>query len=167
MTPTPKNPDAERLAIDNDVQSRFWQRVNVRGKNECWEWTGTRSNGYGSIRVSGKTRKATHVSWEIANGKPFPKGMLACHRCDNPPCVNPAHLFVGTLADNARDMVEKGRHTLRSLTHCFKGHEYTPENTRTCTRKDGTRRVCLTCQAEYQAAYFKRRQAAATKETGK
>ena len=79
----------------------------------CLEWTGWRHpRGYGkmTVHVDGKqTGRLTHrVAWELANG-PIPEGMLVCHRCDNPSCCNPDHLFLGTDVDNMRDAREKGR----------------------------------------------------------
>lgn len=92
----------------------FWWHVDRR-PGECWEWRGHRTKqGYGSSGV-GKgwgggsgSRPAHRVAWELTNG-PIPPGLFVCHRCDNPPCCNPAHLFVGTAADNARDREAKGR----------------------------------------------------------
>lgn len=89
---------------------RFWPRVNKRGPEDCWEWTGQRHpSGYGTIKVAGMMRGAHRVAWELSHGT-IPAGLFVCHSCDNPPCCNPAHLFLGTSADNTRDSTAKGRH---------------------------------------------------------
>jgi hypothetical protein len=94
------------------LSDRFWVKVDKRGPDECWEWIGHRNkNGYGTIRPGGRGNAsvtATHVSYELANG-PIPNGLWVLHRCDNPACVNPNHLFLGTHQDNVDDMIAKGR----------------------------------------------------------
>jgi hypothetical protein len=92
---------------------RFWEKVHKAGKDECWLWTAsTDREGYGdlSVRISGKRGhlRAHRYSWELANG-PIPKGLCVLHDCDNPPCVNPRHLFLGTNLDNIKDRENKGR----------------------------------------------------------
>lgn len=77
-------------------------------EGECWEWRGYRNGGYGRIRVAGRSVLAHRVSYETWVG-PIPAGMQVRHRCDNPPCINPAHLEVGTHLDNMHDMHERGR----------------------------------------------------------
>lgn len=90
---------------------RFWEKV--RKSDSCWEWIGSisKDGGYGVFHVSSErpTVKSHRVSWEIANGC-IPEGMLVCHRCDNPKCVRPDHLFLGNYLVNNRDMVQKERH---------------------------------------------------------
>lgn len=89
-------------------QERFWDRV-YRGEGACQIWLGYVDRaGYGVIRFNGKNHLAHRASWIIEHG-PIPDGAMVLHRCDNPSCVNPAHLFLGTQRNNMEDMVTKGR----------------------------------------------------------
>lgn len=94
------------------IAERFWEKVDKRGPDECWEWKGGRqSMNYGMIGEGNRVRLATHVVWELTRG-PVPKGMLIRHLvCDNPPCVNPAHLAIGTQKDNMADRRAKLRYS--------------------------------------------------------
>lgn len=96
-------------------EDRFWAKVDKRGDSGCWEWQASRSAlGYGYFRMSMDEWMwlAHRASWVFANG-PIPTGMLVCHHCDNPPCVNPMHLFLGLDRDNTADRVRKGRSSRR------------------------------------------------------
>jgi hypothetical protein len=141
------------------VEARFHALYVRGGADECWIWLGARSPlGYGRFRRDGRAQIASRVAYELAHG-PIPDGRLVCHRCDNPPCVNPGHLFLGTDADNVRDMRRKGRAPRPwqlSVTHCPQGHEYTPENTYTHRNQ----RHCRACNRAHQSAYAKRARAA-------
>lgn len=89
----------------------FWDRVSIKGKNECWMWRGAvcgSKRNYGAARWNGRLTKAHRIAYEITNG-PIPKGLLGCHKCDNTLCVNPDHIFIGTQKDNLEDMRRKGR----------------------------------------------------------
>lgn len=98
------------------LEERFWQNVDKRGEDECWEWLGAKNDlGYGQITYQKTFYKAPRLSWQIAYGKP-PKNW-ALHKCDNPSCVNPKHLYDGTHADNTRDAVERGQYRAGARKH--------------------------------------------------
>jgi hypothetical protein len=95
----------------SEIADRLWARVTIAGPDECWPWQ-ERSRlreGYGKMYVAGRVLPAHRIVWTLVNG-PVPVGLFVLHRCDNPPCCNPAHLFLGTKADNTHDMIAKGRH---------------------------------------------------------
>jgi len=87
----------------------FWPKVEIRSGNDCWHWKGARNtDGYGNLRRNKKSCKAHRIAWEITNG-PVPNGFYVLHKCDNPLCCNPNHLFLGTQKENVDDMTAKGR----------------------------------------------------------
>ncbi len=96
---------------------RFWAKVDRSGGPEaCWPWTGALNpDGYGNVGSVSRYWKAHRRAWTLANG-PIPAGKHVLHSCDNPPCCNPDHLWLGTHADNMADMVAKGRDGRRRLT---------------------------------------------------
>jgi len=122
---------------------RFWDKVDKTG--ECWIWTASKYlNGYGQFRFDGKNWGAHRMAWLLTNGE-IPDGMLVCHTCDNPSCIRPAHLFIGTQKQNMRDCIDKGRQYRAYKTHCKHGHEFTVDNTYICTMENGVQRSCRTC----------------------
>ena len=102
------------MTVGPPLEIRFWQKV--RKSDGCWEWQAHRfRTGYGALRISGKTETAHRVSYRLNVG-PIPEGLWVLHRCDNPGCVRPDHLFLGTRLDNVADMDAKGRRTQAILT---------------------------------------------------
>ena len=94
------------------VSDRLLSRIEIQD-NGCWIYTGgLNGRGYGNIWHNGRTRSAHVVSYEVHTG-PVPEGMQVCHTCDNKPCINPDHLFVGTAQDNIDDMIIKGRNNFK------------------------------------------------------
>ena len=88
---------------------RLWGRVVRRSPDECWPWSGRKhSFGYGMISVNQHLMTSSRLAWILTNGT-IATEMQVCHRCDNPPCCNPAHLFLGTRPENNRDCAQKGR----------------------------------------------------------
>jgi len=101
------------------IEERFWAKVDKYG--DCWTWTaGCTRDGYGAFQIGtfkhSKSIKAHRLSYELHTGEKIPDGLLVCHHCDNPPCVNPEHLFLGTYQDNIIDAVKKGRVTGQKLS---------------------------------------------------
>ena len=90
-----------------DLEKRFWDKVQKT--DGCWQWiAGKFKQGYGSFYFKGRHLKAHRVAWELSFGQ-IPESQKVCHSCDNPACMNPSHLFIGSQKDNIRDMMAKGR----------------------------------------------------------
>lgn len=120
-----------------DRIAKFWSSVTHVG--ECWEWKLTRMwKGYGQTTIGGKVRRAHRVAWELTHGK-IPKGLHVLHRCDNPACIRPEHLFLGTAKENQQDCVAKGRKP-HGDTH------YQRMRPETVRRGDDARNVKLTSE---------------------
>ena len=91
----------------NKPADRFWENVDQTG--DCWEWKlAGYPSGYGNLYWGRRKTYVHRIAWELTNG-PIPDGLEVCHTCDNPPCCNPDHLFLGTHQENIQDSVEKGR----------------------------------------------------------
>lgn len=155
------DPRATTLARSNrrckPISARFWRYVSPEPNSGCWLWDGSIDRrGYGQLRIVSASGKnclvyATHVSLAI-HDRPVVDGMCACHRCDNPICVNPDHLFVGSQHDNMRDCMAKGRHSKPPIrvkgqiplkNVCIHGHAMVPDNV--YIRPDGCR-ACRECR---------------------
>jgi len=116
-----------RDEIDPVQQARFWRKVcKSDGPDACWPWLGTSTGGYGSVSINGQRHRATRIAYILEYGS-FPDGMYACHKCDNPLCANPTHIFPGTPSENSYDMHSKNRGPKNPATGDRNGARTQPE----------------------------------------
>lgn len=115
-TPKEQRSPASNLKYKT-IEERFWEKVDKRGPGECWPWIASKSRGYGEFFVTPERGKVMAHSFvvELTTGIPCPPGKEGCHKCDNPPCCNPDHIYYGTRKQNVADAMKRGRANLTGL----------------------------------------------------
>lgn len=138
-----------------NIKNRLLSKIIIDDETGCWNWlAGKDKNGYGKIVINKRHLMVHRASYYYFVG-PFEQDKLICHKCDNPSCINPDHLFIGTWLSNMQDKVNKGRLRNQNMdkTHCKRGHEFTEENTKI---KSKGRRTCVICYKERYTSRNKR-----------
>lgn len=148
-----------RVDQARDPLARLVEKLTVEGA--CFVWTGLKDkDGYGRIRVGSRTDGSrreirTHVlSWELSHGS-IPYGLGVLHHCDNPPCCNTDHLYLGTPADNGRDVRVRKRNPRSRLTHCKRNHPFEGPESSVRIARNGTRHCNHCSNARRRAARHK------------
>ena len=129
-----------------NLKQRLLNSIIIDNNTDCWNWSeGKDKDGYGKICVNRKHLRAHRLSYEVFISK-FDSKNIICHKCDNPSCINPDHLFLGTWLTNMQDKVNKGRLRNQNMdkTHCKNGHEFSSDN----TILNDNRRTCVICYKE-------------------
>jgi hypothetical protein len=146
------------MAKNMPLIERFFQKVDKSGSEahpDCWIWKGGKtSSGYGSFKYyQERSAIGSHVSSYLFHIGEVPKGMFVCHHCDNPPCVNPEHLFLDTNSGNMKDMFKKGRNgsSTKKQTQCRRGHSFEEFEPLIYVKKQGRQigkeyRTCKECK---------------------
>lgn len=141
-------------------EQRFYSKINKT--DTCWLWLGTKGkSGYGAFWLNTKPVRAHRLSYVLKYGS-FDQSLYVCHHCDNPSCVNPEHLFLGTNKDNMDDGYKKGRikwvvaELKKAVTHCPYGHMYGASRIRNRKGKLTNERVCIECHRRISIAYNRR-----------
>lgn len=133
---------------DWEFYIRFFSKIKWTTTAKCWEWNGhLNSRGYGLFRLKGKDVFAHRVSYLFEYGE-LPDDMFVCHKCDNPKCIRPDHLFLGTQKDNMADCRSKGRNFWANKTHCIRGHKLSGSNI--YINPSTGSRVCKECRKIHQ-----------------
>lgn len=145
------------IVQDSKFKMRFYKKIET-STSGCMEWTASKyPDGYGMVNVGGTPRRAHRVSL-VMEGFNLLDTDCVCHKCDNPVCVNPQHLFIGSKKDNSQDMLKKDRHYShgKTKTHCKNGHEFTDENTQLFN--GGKFRYCKECKrVKSLESYYKKK----------
>lgn len=151
-------PGRPPIVITTALLEERWRAHVIPGApDECWEWQGGRdAHNYGKLRIGRAHQELAHRRSYILHKGPLSPADVVRHSCDNPPCVNPAHLHSGTHLDNILDKIRKGRYRNQNTdkTHCPNGHEYTAANTYLCKRG---KRSCQTCKMDACRRYAARK----------
>lgn len=146
------------IILSKKVWLRFWSKVQI--SESCWLWMKGKNRAcYGQFSISGKKYRANRLAYMLTQGN-IPPGYQVCHMCDNPSCVNPSHLFLGTHQDNIDDKMKKGRHYFsqpntnsKLKTHCKHGHRLSDSNLMVY----GKKRLCRICHNNHSLASQRKR----------